>query len=49
MAAGQAVDGRIVPKVTINSAEMGRMANMLENQRQLTPGEQNFGEDQVRN
>ena len=55
MAAGQAVDGRIVPKVTINSAEMGRMSNMLENQRQLTPGTEptgknspNFGKDQVK-
>jgi hypothetical protein len=47
MAASQAVDGRIVPKVTINSDEMGRMANMLENERQLTPGEQNFGKNQV--
>ena len=54
MAGAQMVDGRIVPKVTINSAEMDRMSSMLENQRQLTPGTEptgrnspNFGENQV--
>jgi len=42
MAGAQMVDGRIVPKVTLNAAESGKMANYLENQRQLTPGEGSF-------
>ena len=41
-AIAQAVDGRIVPKVTINAANSGKMASMFENQRQLTPGEGSF-------
>ena len=41
-AIAQAVDGRIVPKVTINAANSGKMASMFENERQLTPGEGSF-------
>ena len=41
-AIAQAVDGRIVPKVTLNAQNSGKMASMLENQRQLTPAEGSF-------
>lgn len=55
MAATQAVDGRVVPKVTLNAQESGKVSNYFENQRQLTPGaevseqdSQNFGENQAK-
>lgn len=41
-AIAQAVDGRIVPKVTLNAQNLGTMASMAENERQLTPGEGSF-------
>ncbi len=54
MAASQAVNGVVVPKVTLNAGKSGAMSSYFENQRQLTPGaettgkdSQNFGKDQV--
>ena len=48
MAASQASDLNISSSAMRNAAEEGIKSAELESQRQLTPGEQNFGEDQVK-
>jgi len=47
MDASTMVDGRLIPKITINSAQEGAKAAALEDQRQLNIPDTNFGPNQV--